>query len=179
MSLLIELSILSYEYKFFLLKHIVLLNQMILDMIIALHFSRCSFIITCLLKSSCVSSLQEALEGICTFYEQHLKQIHPERPTITYNVEGVFILSQWNLGVSKLLSLNFGIFSGYFRIINLHIHWHLGRPVHLPWHDVRFKLPRFPGLFFISKKNNIIDSVLSNFPFVALYLHFVTLSPVF
>ncbi|XP_063721625.1 enhancer of rudimentary homolog [Symsagittifera roscoffensis] len=35
-------------------------------------------------------SVQEALEGICKMFEEHLKRTHPEEPTITYDIAELF-----------------------------------------------------------------------------------------
>ncbi|KAL3316941.1 hypothetical protein Ciccas_004405 [Cichlidogyrus casuarinus] len=35
-------------------------------------------------------SMSQCLEGICKIYEEHLKRAHPDRPSITYNVDNLF-----------------------------------------------------------------------------------------
>lgn len=35
-------------------------------------------------------TVQECLEGICKIYEEHLRQMHPHNPSITYDISELF-----------------------------------------------------------------------------------------
>ncbi|XP_064403440.1 enhancer of rudimentary homolog [Halichondria panicea] len=35
-------------------------------------------------------TVQECLEGICKIYEEHLRQVHPHSPSITYDISELF-----------------------------------------------------------------------------------------
>lgn len=51
-------------------------------------------------------SVNEALEGVCKIYEEHLKRRNPNTPTITYDISQLFdFLDQ--VRVNKTLQLSF------------------------------------------------------------------------
>ncbi|XP_075239984.1 enhancer of rudimentary homolog [Convolutriloba macropyga] len=59
-------------------------------------------------------SLEEALEGICKTFEEHLKRTNPTKPTITYDISQLFdFIDQLPDLSCFLLEKEYGLYAPY------------------------------------------------------------------